>query len=290
MGPGRVPGGEIGLFRRVVEKDPVKRIVRIVRERGGGRLGDAAAVDDHEVGDRIAPPKGVLVEIVGRLDLVADGFENPRNLVQQRHVLRNHNDVQADGVRTTSGSILPNAGIGAFDPLTTLAQARFCRPPESPRRRRDSRQMLGFLMGIPQNPARLPARDRLIPFRPHQSHARAHGRSDLVSPLTGDHRDPHHALEKDDLQTEPRVLLRRQRRSSPRDDREISVSHRPGRRRRTCASNRSKSRASTPRSSNGTACGWCATWAAPTARKSTASRSRRRCSPTATSSKSPRRS
>ena len=102
VGPGGVPGGEIGVLRRVVEEDPVKRIVRIVGKGGGGRLGDAAAVDDHEVGDRIPPPKGVLIEVVGRLDLVADGFEDPGNLVQQRQPVAKRQRRAADGVRTTS--------------------------------------------------------------------------------------------------------------------------------------------------------------------------------------------
>ena len=72
MRSGCIPGGKIGLLRWVVQENPVKRIVRIVGEHGGGRLGDAAAVDDQEVGERISPPQGVLAEVVGRLDLVSD--------------------------------------------------------------------------------------------------------------------------------------------------------------------------------------------------------------------------
>ena len=73
-------------------------------------------------------------------------------------------------------------------------------------------------------------------------------------------------------------LFRRQRRSTPRNDRELSVSNRPrGNGRLARRIGRSLARARRDHL-NETACGWSATWAAPTAHKSMASRSRRRCS------------
>ena len=135
VSPGRIPGGKIGALRRIVQEDPVKRIVRIVRERGRSRFRDAAAIDDYEVGDRISPPKCVLVEVVGRLDLDIQRLRVSTKSRAAAKRLAKSLRREADEVRTTSGAILPNAGIGAFDPLTTLASgsaseaARIAVPP-----------------------------------------------------------------------------------------------------------------------------------------------------------------
>ena len=103
---GRIPGGEVGRLRWVVEEDPIERIVGIVRKRFRGRLRDVAAIDDNEIGERVSSPEGFRCEVVGRLDLVSDGLQGPRNFVQKRNVFRNHHDVE--GTRLDRHQGLPS--------------------------------------------------------------------------------------------------------------------------------------------------------------------------------------
>ena len=122
VGPGSIPGVKVERFIRVVEDNPIERLFRFVRERIGSRLGEAAAVDDQEIRERIPPPECIWRGIAGCLHVVTDGLKNPRDLVQQRYIVRNDNDFKRRGCGPHQGSVLPNAGIGTVDPLTTIAQ------------------------------------------------------------------------------------------------------------------------------------------------------------------------
>ena len=147
MGARRVPGGEIGAFCRVVQKDPVNRIVRR-RRKSVSAVGSAMPRPRRSRSPRLnIAAKGRSDRSRSRSGPCIRRLRGPTKSRAAAIYPGKSPPLAADGVRTTCEATLPNTGIGAFDPLTTLAQARFRGRWKCPAGRRNRRQMLGFLLG-----------------------------------------------------------------------------------------------------------------------------------------------
>ena len=99
------PARKIGLGSRVVQKNPVRRISRMVCECRRSWLVQSAGVDHPNVGSRKATPRRGAIQVCRCLHLNSDRFEGPGNLMQQRNLLRNDNNLQRPRlVRHTSSA------------------------------------------------------------------------------------------------------------------------------------------------------------------------------------------
>src|SRR5262249_39359651 len=73
VGAGIEPGRKIDGRIWVVQKDSIKRIIRVVRKRFVGWFGNRASVQDQKIGIGKLPPNSVRAGIFARYDCVTNG-------------------------------------------------------------------------------------------------------------------------------------------------------------------------------------------------------------------------